>query len=190
MKKYLEIETKYKAEDIPLSKFHEFCKKNSPVKYTEASGWDHFYANRDDKNDSFCRLRIGPDIFQLTFKSKMASNNNYVRHEDNIDLSVSTSRPQVESFLDKFGYNYNTSIFKSCFVYRYSWWTMVFYVCYDVDMHELGRFLEIEMSEEYEWSSEQDAWNQLVVLEKLAKPLGLSPQARIKRSLFELFQKP
>lgn len=186
--KFKEIEFKYKAENISLSQFSEFCKKRVPVKTLIASGYDHFY-ERADESGSFCRLRVGPDSNQLTFKRKTVDGNNFVRTEHNIDLAAATSQEQIDALLAEFGYNYNTSLFKNCFVYQYDWYTFVFYVVYDTDMKELGRFVEIEMSEDYAWASEEEAYSQLLVLEKLCKPIGVLPQSRIKRSLFELYKK-
>lgn len=186
--KFKEIELKYRADDISLSDFHDFCWKSPKSKYIEASGFDHFYANESEP-DAFCRLRVGVDVFQLTYKKKTVDANNFIRDEDNIDLAKSMTRAKVESFLSKIGYTYNTSVFKSCFIYKHDWYTYVYYVCYDIEMKETGRFIEIEMSEEHDWASESEAWNQLVVLEKLAKSLGLTPQSRTKKSLFELYRK-
>lgn len=186
--KFREIEFKYKADNISLSVFEAFCKKNSPLTHLIASGYDHFY-DKSDASGSFCRLRVGPDSNQLTFKRKTTDNNNFVRTEHNIDLTRETSREQIEALLSEFGYAYNTSLFKNCFIYKYDWFTYVYYVCYDTDMKELGRFVEIEMSEEHAWQNEEEAYNQLLILEKLCKSLGVSPQCRVKRSLFELYRK-
>ena len=185
---FFEVEFKYRADEISLTDFHAFCKAKNPKKYIEASGFDHFYSNPKE-TESFCRLRVGADMLQLTCKQKTTEKNNFTRAEDNINLKKGTSKAQVESFLSKVGYTYNTSIFKSCFIYKFESYTYVYYVCYDVDMKELGRFVEIEMCEECGWSSEQAALNELVILEKLSKDLGITPQARVKRSLYEMFKK-
>lgn len=185
--KFLEIEHKYNASDIPLSVFTKFCKERDPMAYVCASGYDYFFSHKSDAN-AFCRYRHGADMNQLTFKRKTTEANNRVRTEHNIDLAPNMRRTQIEAFLKEFGYSYNTEIFKSCFVYKYSYYTLVYYICYDADMTELGRFIEIEMSEEKNWSN-GEAEAELVILEKLCKPLGILPQARIRRSLFEMFRR-
>lgn len=186
--KFSEIETKYRADDITLTKFHEFCKERPNLKsYVTAFGPDHFYAKVSD-TDSFCRHRVGADMNQLTFKRKTSDANNFIRTEHNLNLNNITVE-QVAALVKEFGYDYNTSIQKVCFVYKYDFYTLVYYFCYDLDMQELGRFVEIEMCEDYKWANQQDAWDQLVAMERLCKPLGLTPQCRIKRSLFELFRK-
>ncbi len=184
-----EVEFKYRADSIKLTDFIEFAKSRGPVRYIEASGFDYFYDSPRDET-GFYRMRIGPDMFQLTYKRKTTSQNNFVRDEDNLDIQrVTTTKEQVEKHIGRHGYEFNRSIFKSCFVFKYDLYTLVYYVCYDTDMQELGRFIEIEMSEEHSWPNEQEAYNNLVVLEKLCKSIGLTPQARVKKSLFELYKK-
>ena len=185
---FKEIEFKYRADNISLIDFTDFCVKQGPASTIIASGYDHFYEKSDDSG-SFCRLRVGPDSNQLTFKRKTQDNNNFVRTEHNIDLTPETTREQIEALLAEFGYKYNTSLFKNCFVYKYDNYTGVYYIVYDTSMKELGRFVELEMSETYGWSSEDEAYGQLVLIEKLCKSVGISPQCRVKRSLFELYKK-
>jgi hypothetical protein len=64
---------------------------------------------------------------------------------------------------------------------------MVYYVVYDQDLVEQGRFIEIEMDEKFEWPSDEQAWNELIQHENKLSKLGILPQARVKRSLFEMF---
>lgn len=189
MKKHLEIEFKYRADNMGLQTFVQFCEEfNGLREHLSASGYDHFYDNVKDPG-AFQRLRLGPDSNQLTLKRKTEDTNNFVRTEHNIDLAPRTTREQIEAYIAENGYTYNTSLFKSCFVYKYDRHIFVYYVCYDLDMKEIGRFIEVEMIEEYPWASESDAYEELTVLEKLMKPLGISPQNRVKKSLFELYRK-
>lgn len=187
MKKPTEIEFKYRADDISLKDFIAFCEARGPLRAVNPCGYDYFYDNAKDQ-DAFCRHRVGLDINQLTFKRKTTDANNFIRTEHNMDL-VKATREQVRSLVSEFGYAHNFSLYKNCFVYSYDNYTLVYYVCYDEDMKELGRFIEIEMKEDFQWKSEQEAWDCLLVFEKLCKPLGISPQHRIKRSLFELYRK-
>lgn len=186
--KSMEIEYKYRADEISLEEFHKFCIGKNPVKSLVASGYDHFYENLKDTT-GFYRHRVGPDMNQLTYKRKTSDNNNFVRKEHNLDFSKKVSIDQVSEYVKDFGYQLNTTIFKNCFVYSYDYYTLVFYVCYDTKMKELGRFMEIEMDESYAWRSEQEAMSSLVAMERFCKPLGVSAQSRLKKSLFELFRK-
>ncbi len=182
--KFQEIETKYKADNLPLSDFQTFCKDPSAV--ILASGFDYFYYNPSDPT-SFGRYRKGADISQVTVKRKTVANNNYVRGEINVNLKPDTDINTVNALFEYLGYGYTTSLYKNCFIYKYPLYTFVYYICYNEDMKELGRYLEIELDEEHEWPSEEAAWKTLTDLEATLKPLGISPQSRVKRSLFEMY---
>lgn len=182
-----EVEFKYDAKNIKLEEFKTFCAHRKPSSQVVASGFDYFYSDKKD-SESFCRHRIGSDTNQLTFKRKTSDANSYVRTEHNINLDRNMSQEQIKAFCSEFGYEYNTSLFKTCFVYIYEDYSLCYYVCYDSNMVEKRRFVEIEMHEDYPWSTEQEAWNALVALERICKPLGVSAQARVKLSLFELFR--
>lgn len=185
-----EVEFKYNASGISLEAFTKFCKERGKIKnYVLASGYDHFYAKSSDE-DSFCRHRFGPDMNQVTFKRKTNDTNNFVRTEHNMNLKPEMEEAKVAALLSEFGYKFNTSIFKTCFVYQYDWYTFVYYICYNTEMQELGRFVEIEMSEDHAWENEEHTWNELLILEKLCKTsLGVTPQNRVKRSLYEMFKR-
>lgn len=183
--KPLEIEFKYKAS-CTLTEFIDFCKLQGSYKHVFSSGWDHFFHNVSNP-DSFCRHRLGTDINQLTFKRKLSDANNYIRTEHNANLK-DMEPAAVQAMIKEFGYEYNTTIFKNCFIFDFDRYIFVYYIIYDADMNEKGRFIEIEMAEKHPWKDEQEAWGALTVLEKVAKPLGISPQGRVKRSLYEMFK--
>lgn len=184
---FKEIEFKYKADDISLVAFTNFCERDEH-KFILASGYDHFYSFKND-SESFCRHRVGPDKNELTFKRKTSDKNNFVRTEHNIQLDPRTTMDQIKALCKEFGYTHNTSIYKDCFVYKYPRYTFVYYICYNLDMKELGRFVEIEMEESYPWETEEQALNDMIELEKSFSQFGVSPQSRVKRSLFEMFRK-
>lgn len=183
---FKEIEVKHRADGISLEKFDSFCRERQNFKKVIASGYDHFYSS-PKQPDSFCRHRVGPDMNQLTFKRKNSNKNNYIRTEHNIDLDVSVTKNQIEALTSEFGYKFNFSLFKTCFVYMYPKHIFVFYVCYDTAMKELGRFVEIEAKEDFSWESDTEAWDYIIGLEKELARFGVSAQSRIKRSLFEMY---
>lgn len=187
--KHKEIEFKYNAENISLTDFAEFCQglKGSP-KYVEVSGFDYFYSSKADE-DGFYRIRVDHKRVQLTYKHKTKDTDNYVREEHNLNFDSTMTKSYVEGYVNSLGYKFNSKIFKSCFIYIFDTYTLVYYVCYNEDMKELGRFVEIEMSEDYAWPTQQDAWNELIAMERICRPIGITPQARVKRSLFEMFGK-
>lgn len=187
--KFLEIELKYNAKNISLEDFCEFARSlKPPVKYKEAAGYDYFYDDPKDE-DGFYRLRIGHDVRQITYKHKTKETNNYIRDEHNLNLVKGMTFDAMVAYVSSLGYKFNNKIFKNCFIFEFETYTLVYYVCSDSNISELGRFIEIEMKEDYPWASQADAWNELVALERICKPLGVSPQSRVKRSLFELYKK-
>ena len=125
---------------------------------------------------------------QLTFKRKTIKDNSYIREEHNIDLPLTVSKEKIKALCNINGYTYDFSIFKNCFIYNYDYYTLVYYICYDVQLRELGRFIEIEMKEDYNWTSEEEAYKELVVLEKLCKGFEISSEGRSQLSLFEQFR--
>lgn len=184
--KFKEIEFKYQAT-IGLTEFIKFCEQRGPRMHLVASGYDHFYQNNKDP-EAFCRHRVGPDSNQLTFKRKLTDKNNFIRTEHNIDLTKKMRPDAINKYLEEFGYAYNSSLFKNCFIYNYEDHALVYYVVYDTDMNELGRFIEIEMAEDGKFVNEEDAWSALTTLERFSRPLGITAQNRVKRSLFEMFK--
>lgn len=182
-----EIEFKYPAT-TSLSEFKAFCVGRKPQKFIIISGYDHFYASDKDEN-SFYRHRVNTNENQLTFKRKTVMTDSFIREEHNIDLPMTVSEEKIKDLCNITGYSYNTSIFKNCFIYNYEYYTLVYYVCYDIELNEMHKFIEIEIKEDYNWNSESEAFNELITLEKLCKPLGLKPETRITRSLFEMYRR-
>ena len=186
MLEQLEIEFKYDASKIKLNDFIKFCQQKNPISYKIMFGYDSFYKSASSSS-SFYRHRISNYDNQLTYKRKTVDGNSFVRKEINIDMKRKITEPVIADYCKELGYEFNMSLFKSSFVFEYETYTLVYYICYDTNMNELGRFIEIEMSEDYKWKNKEEAWGQLIVLEKLAKPLGLTTSARIKKSLFEMY---
>lgn len=185
--KNLEIEFKY-AATVPLIEFQSFCELRKPLKVQIISGFDHFMS-KDTDSDSFYRHRVNTLENQLTFKRKTIKDNSFIREEHNIDLPLTVSRSTIESMCGVHGYAYNVSIFKNCFIYTYGYYTLVFYSVYDINLNEMGRFIEIEMKEDYDWVDEKEAFGELVMLEKLCKVLHVDSSKRINTSLYEMFRK-
>lgn len=183
-----EIEFKYRADHISLSSFKHFCECREPDKFQIVSGFDHFYS-KESESDSFYRHRVNTNENQLTFKRKINKDDSFVREEHNIDLPLTVSEEKIKDLCNITGYSYNTSIFKNCFIYNYDYYTLVFYICYSKDLNETGRYIEIEMKEDYDWFDVNEAYSALVTVEKLCRTLGLAPESRIKESLFEMNRK-
>ena len=181
-----EIEFKYNADCVALRTFQDFCRRLNPITEVMPAGYDHFY-NKTGDEVSFCRHRVGALTNQLTFKRKLQDNNNSVRTEHNIDLSKEMSKQQIEAFLKEFGYKWCSTIYKNAFVYVYDKYSFCYYIVYTEGMEELGRFIEIEMSEEHPWESQEQAYKMLQELEKEVSVVGLFPSRRLKKSLYEMY---
>ena len=88
---------------------------------------------------------------------------------------------------------FNFSIFKTCHVYNLLDATLVFYTVYDTTngaSKQATSFIEIEVNEELlKTIDESEAWAILEKWERVIAPLGIKPQNRLKRSLYEIFKR-
>ena len=184
--KFKEIETKYAADDKSMQDFIDLVVPMNPVKTMLVSSYDDYFVN---KNDNFIRYRYTDDHGELTIKYKTTDKNNNERIEINLP-TAGDNLSHVAEFCKHLGYNWNFGIYKTCKIYWVDHMVLVYYVVYDKEMKELRRFIEIEADEEHDWESEQVAWDKVVEYEKLLQPLGITPQNRLKKSLFEIFYKP
>lgn len=180
-----EIEFKYNAANIALSDFIECFNKNG-VNHIVVSGEDHFYSS-NQKKATFFRIRQSEGSLELTYKRKLEKDNNDIRIEHNISTS-NVSKEYLEQFIEELGYKYLFNIFKVSYIFDFEHYKTAYYICYDSNMKEIGRFIEIEMKEDYDWKNEEEAWNCLVVTAKVLKPLGLDATTKMKLSLYELYK--
>lgn len=185
--RHTEVEFKYRVSELKLSDFTKAAQALNPTSYVEASGSDYYFT--DSKGVDFVRYRAG-DRQEFTTKKKTEAGNNYVRDEFNLLIGKGQTLDRISSFLNSVGYpRLNFSIFKTCFIYYYEKFDLVYYVVYDVDMREMDRFLEIEMLEDYPWKSEAEARTHLAMVESWLAPLGAVPANRESKSLFERYRK-
>jgi adenylate cyclase class IV len=185
--KFLEIEFKYSAQKVALSRFNEVCRTLLPRSTKVSSGSDFFFNNPANPK-AFCRHRFGGDINQLTFKKKL-SGTNYVRTEHNLDLKDADTA-DVEALCAEFGYKPSGTLHKTCVQHNYEDHTLVYYICFNDEMKEVGRFIEIEMKEDYPWESDSRAMEKLRFLERQLssyKGLGIDESKRVMESLPEMF---
>ncbi len=183
---YLEIETKYKSDEIKLADFQKLMVSQNPVSVLEVSSFDHYFAATDP--NVFLRHRTGNKP-QLTLKRKLITTNNWVRVECNVDLGEKATTGSVARMCKELGFDHNFTIFKTCFIYYWENHNVVYYVVYDEEMKEKARFIEVEMSEDKAWVDEAEAWTALSLVEKSLESLGINAQRRTRRSLFEMFRK-
>ena len=181
--RFKEIETKYDAENIHINTFQEIVRSLPIRKHVLVSSFDDYFTN---KKDEFVRYRWTTSAGELTIKQKMpGAKNNNERVEVNIPTDGDNPNT-VSQFLALQGYKHNFGIYKTCDIYWTGKVDIVYYVVYDKNFKEMRRFIEIEADEDLDWESEEEAMNEVLRYEKLLAPLGITPQHRLKKSLFEL----
>jgi len=181
---FKEIETKYDAGNITVDEFHEVVKKLPIRKHLLVSSFDDYFTN---SKGEFVRYRQHTGRGELTIKKKTSSSNNNQRTEVNLETS-GDNLEAVDAFLGLQGYKYNFGIYKTCDIFWTEKVDLVYYVVYDKNFTELRRFIEIEADETLDWESEEEAWDEILKYEKMLEPLGITPQHRLRKSLFEVFK--
>lgn len=183
---FKEIEFKYDADDISMAKFITIVEALGKInKKMMVSSYDDYFT---DVNSNFIRYRYTDGRGELTIKRKTTEKNNNERVEVNVPTAGDNFNA-VEAFVDLLGYKHNFGIYKTCKIYWLDNVVLVYYVVYDKEMKELRRFIEIEADEEFNWTTEQDAWDHVSKYEKLLEPLGITSRNRMRKSLYEIFKK-
>lgn len=188
MNEFSELEFKYKADDITLKSFTTLMKELAVVSRKDVSSWDHYFTN-DANKDEFIRFRES-DEPELTIKRKTNQANNWQRVE--VDLPIENKRHKVgtvHKFVELLGYKPNTSIYKTCFIHWLEYINFVYYIVYDEDMKQIGKFIEVEFNKNKLPQHLDKVADQLKYGQEVLAKLGLTPQHRLKKSLFEIFVK-
>ena len=188
MNEYTELEFKYKADDIALKDFLALVKDLPIKKQKDVSSWDHYYTTNSNE-DEFIRYRESTDP-ELTIKRKTSVNNNWQRVEVDLPLDLKrTKLPIITKWVSLLGYEHKKSIYKSCFIYWLDYINFVYYVVYDDNMKEKGRFIEIEFNKDELTNNIDKITDQMKTGQEILSKIGLNAQNRLKRSLFEIFVK-
>ncbi len=190
-----ELEYKYRADNVSLSHFKALMNsRRSPfTSNIIAASWDIYYS-QDGLEDSFQRFRVDTGRPELTKKVKTKDGNNWVRVESDLPLDPArVSEEKVAFHVGLDGYRENFRIFKYCDMYFENDLNYVYYIVYDENMRESGRFIEVEVN--------KDRVAPLLLLgpnapmealrrgEQYLEGLGITAQNRLKKSLFELFRR-
>jgi adenylate cyclase class IV len=186
MIKDIEVEAKYRSHNIKYSDFKNLVDKLKP-RWQEVASWDDYYTHKLNKDD-FNRYRNFNGEGQITSKEKISDINNNRRIEYNITLGKNDFST-IEEWHKSKGYKHNFRIFKTCFIAWLDKVDIVYYVVYNEELKEIDRFIEVEALESYPWKDEEEAWNEVLKYEKILEPLGIVPQNRMRKSLFEMYQK-
>jgi adenylate cyclase class IV len=184
--KFKEVELKYSADDIKFESFMKIIDSLPVKKKMTVSSFDDYFVNEEG---DFVRYRHTDERGELTIKRKTQKTNNNQRVEVNVPTSGDNLKT-IDAFVGLLGYKHNFGIYKTCKIFWLDKVDLVYYIVYDKEFKELRRFIEIEALEDgVEWESEEQALAEVVKYEKMLEPLGITPQNRMRKSLFELFRK-
>lgn len=192
MSDFTELEYKYKADDVKLDDFVKLMTSLNPTKRLDISSWDFYYTKGPDE---FVRYRKSASTPELTIKRKVKTTNNWERLEVDVPLDATrVGDSGVNKFLELLDYKINFKIYKSCFIFWLDNVNYVYYIVYDENLKERGRFVEVEVNKDkvavlnnFEENRDQGATWALKEAAKSLETIGLIPQNRMKKSLFELF---
>ena len=157
---------------------------------------EFLYLESDDiyyvKEEDFLRHRFDSKDLnkrqELTYKKKMKTGNNIYRKENNVRCD-GNSIEGIADFCDNLGFKRNFKISKFVHIYKFEDATLPFYTVIDED-GKMAHFMEIEVDEEkLKTMTEDQAWEVIQKYEKILAPLGITPQKRLRKSLFEMYRK-
>lgn len=192
---HVEFETKYRVEQSIQLPFKLIVEKMPTFKdFVFAAGPDEYYVN----GKLFARYRKESNKgvnsrAEITVKIKPeGAKNNIIREEFNVRVD-STPKETIAKFLNALGFEYSFTVIKTCFIYHMEDATLVSYTVADVTDGTIKRednFIEIEVSEEkiHEMTKDQ-AWEILIKYEKALEELGINPQKRLRKSLYEMYKR-
>lgn len=188
-----EFETKYRVEPHLLTEFKRIVASIDGLqKFLYIEGPDEYWV-RDENFARYRRPEHGLDNgrAEITFKTKPeGAKNNIIRREINWRVDV-TPPETVREGLKDLGFKFNFSVWKSCHIYNFHDATLVFYTVYDTTNGKALKtdsFVEVEVSEEHiSKMTEEEAWTIIEKYEKILEGIDITPQKRMRRSLFEIY---
>lgn len=189
-----EFESKYRLDPEFLIDFKKIV-GNMPnlKKFVYVEGSDDYYVKPDGSFARYRRAAHGTDgdRCEVTLKVKPeGAKNNIIRHEVNWRVDI-TPKEAIQAGLKLMGYTYNFSIYKTCHIYNLDDATLVFYTVFDTTDEKTRKtdtFCEIEVDEHLTSTlTENQAWDIISKYEKALERIGISPQRRLRKSLYELY---
>jgi adenylate cyclase class IV len=191
--KLTEFETKYRVEPHLLTEFKRIVGTVTLLeKFLYVEGPDEYWI-RDENFARYRRPEHGLDNnrAELTMKMKpKGAKNNIIRREWNWRVD-GTPPETIREGLKDLGFVFNFSVWKSCHIYNFDDATLVFYTVYDTTSGKASKtdsFVEIEVSEEHvSEMTETQAWTIIEKYEKILEGIDITPQKRMRRSLFEIY---
>lgn len=186
--KHAEIETKYKVDNDKFYKFEEIVSEMDFKQFIVAVGPDVYFTKPDG---SFLRYRkaLTEKRSEVTMKERaVGTNSSIVRKEINWRVDATPKDAIIEG-IRMMGYDYNFTIHKHCYIYKFKDATLVFYTVRDEDKG-IQSFIEIEVDEEA--ASHQSIEVSMEVIKKyeeILAPVGITYRNRMNKTLFELYVK-
>lgn len=192
---FTEWETKYKMRSADLQAFKALveAQKEFIKGFFYVQGSDYYYTALESPED-FLRYRKADydksSRAELTIKKKTKEDNNINRMEVNVRVDFN-DRETIEKFANSLDFFYNFHIWKSCHIYYLNDANLVFYTVRD-DKGQTTDFIEIEVNEDLikKGMTEEEAWEIIKRYEELLVPVGVTPQKRLRKSLFEMYKNP
>lgn len=198
LEEHTEFETKYRIEPEKLVEFKKIADDiPESKKFIYVEGPDHYYV-QEGMEDSFARYRkpthgLDNGRCEVNFKIKPKDARNNVKRKEFNWRVDKTPEATIHEALKALGWKFNFSIWKSCHIYRLSDATLVFYTVYDTTdgkTQKVDNFVEIEVDEDSISNlTEAQAWVIIEKYEKVLAPLGITPQKRLRKSLFEMYRR-
>ena len=198
-----EVEVKFRVDESKLNDWKQIVTQyieNNPDEYQ-----DFIYVDSDDiyyitpSNDEnveyqFIRYRFSDwskkdKRAELTTKKKLKNNDNIMRKEWNVRVDYN-DKDTIEGFVvGGLGYERNFRISKYVQIYKFKDATLPFYTVID-ENGKRDTFAEIEVDEKLLHGINKDqAWDIIRKYEEILAPLGITPQMRLRLSLFEMYRK-
>ena len=179
--KFLEVEYKFiLSDDVQFEQFRSRLSCMNPVRQTEVNTVDTYFLLQNNSQFIY-RHRFDQELQQLTVKSM--SGDPSVRTEINLDLSRDENQSAaVVEFLRTFGIKAQSSLAKDLIVFYFQNVEIALYRAQAADRSILCLEIEaIDFADIESAKSDINKWCQL---------LGLAPDTREMRSLFEILLLP
>lgn len=188
--KFTEFETKYRVDAQMQFPFKDLVETLEGLKsFVYVEGPDIYWTKGEENFQRYRKAaheKSGKAWLTNKFKTKDDNNTKRVEHNIRVDH---TPLKEIKSYVESLGFKFNFEIYKNCHIYSFEDATLVFYSVRD----EAGKrdyFIEIEVDESsIHTLTEEEAWEIVKKYEKHMEPLGLKPQNRLRKSLFEMYKK-
>lgn len=196
-----EFECKYRVEPHVVVDFKKIVESLPDLKsFLYVEGPDFYYSHPAFDDRSFGRYRrpsFGLDGGRAEWTVKrfpQGAKNGIKRLEMNWRVDQ-TPEEDVKRGAEVMGFVLNFAIKKSCQIYKFDDVTLVFYTVYDITSgsaaEKVDHFVEIEVCERMisQGLTEDQAWAIIEKYEKVLAPIGINPQKRLRKQLWDMYKR-